>query len=89
MALSRQEKQKIIKEFAISPDDTGSPEVQIALLTRRITDLTEHLQTHKNDEHSRRGLLKLVGQRRRQLRYLQRSDPGRYRDLIRRLGLRK
>jgi small subunit ribosomal protein S15 len=87
--LSKQEKQEIITEFAISPEDTGSPEVQIALLTRRITDLTEHLQNHKNDEHSRRGLLKLVGQRRRQLSYLQRSDPGRYRDLIRRLGLRK
>ena len=87
--LSKQQKQEIIDEFAISPDDTGSPEVQIALLTRRITDLTEHLQTHKNDEHSRRGLLKLVGQRRRLLSYLQRSDPRRYRDLIRRLGLRK
>lgn len=87
--LSKQQKQEIIDDFAISPEDTGSPEVQIALLTRRITDLTEHLQTHKNDEHSRRGLLKLVGRRRRQLSYLQRSDPGRYRDLIRRLGLRK
>jgi small subunit ribosomal protein S15 len=87
--LSKQQKLEIIDEFAISPDDTGSPEVQIALLTRRITDLTEHLQTHKNDEHSRRGLLKLVGQRRRLLSYLQRSDPRRYRDLIRRLGLRK
>jgi len=87
--LSKQQKQEIIDEFAISPDDTGSPEVQIALLTRRITDLTEHLQMHKNDEHSRRGLLKLVGQRRRLLSYLQRSDPRRYRDLIRRLGLRK
>ena len=87
--LSKQQKQEIIDEFAISPEDTGSPEVQVALLTRRITDLTEHLQTHKSDEHSRRGLLKLVGQRRRQLRYLQRSDSQRYRDLIRRLGLRK
>ena len=87
--LSKQQKQEIIDEFAISPEDTGSPEVQIALLTRRITDLTAHLQTHKSDEHSRRGLLKLVGQRRRQLSYLQRSDPQRYRDLIRRLGLRK
>ncbi len=87
--LSKQQKQEIIDKFAISPEDTGSPEVQVALLTRRITDLTEHLQTHKSDEHSRRGLLKLVGQRRRQLRYLQRSDSQRYRDLIRRLGLRK
>jgi small subunit ribosomal protein S15 len=87
--LSKQQKQEIIDEFAISPEDTGSPEVQIALLTRRITDLTEHLQEHKSDEHSRRGLLKLVGRRRRQLSYLQRSDPQRYRDLIRRLGLRK
>ena len=87
--LSKQQKQEIIDEFAISPEDTGSPEVQIAILTRRITDLTGHLQTHKNDEHSSRGLLKLVGRRRRQLSYLQRSDPQRYRDLIRRLGLRK
>jgi small subunit ribosomal protein S15 len=87
--LSKEEKEQIIKEYAQSPDDTGSSEVQIALLTHRISDLTEHLKAHKNDSHSRRGLLKLVGQRRRQLGYLQKKSPQRYRDLIRRLGLRR
>ncbi len=87
--LSKEEKAKIIKEFARTPDDTGSPEVQVALLTYRINHLTEHLKTHKHDEHSRRGLLKMVGQRRRQLAYLKRVSPERYRELIRRLGLRK
>lgn len=87
--LSKVEKNQIIQEFARTPDDTGSPEVQVALLTHRIRYLTEHLKTHKHDEHSRRGLLKMVGQRRRHLAYLQRSDPERYRELIRRLGLRK
>ncbi|MGC9520415.1 MAG: 30S ribosomal protein S15 [Anaerolineae bacterium] len=87
--LTKERKQQIIEEYATSPDDTGSPEVQIALLTHRISGLTEHLRVHKNDMHSRRGLLKLVGQRRRQLKYLQNKDAERYRDLIRRLGLRR
>ncbi len=87
--LTKERKQQIIEEYATSPDDTGSPEVQVALLTHRISDLTEHLRAHKNDTHSRRGLLKLVGQRRRQLKYLQKKDVERYRDLIRRLGLRR
>ncbi len=89
MALSREEKATIIREYHRHPADTGSPEVQIALLTTRINQLIEHLKTHKHDEHSRRGLLKLVGQRRRQLVYLNRKDSERYRELIKRLGLRK
>lgn len=87
--LTKERKEQIIDEYATAPDDTGSPEVQIALLTNRISDLTDHLRVHKNDAHSRRGLLKLVGQRRRQLNYLQKKSPQRYRDLIRRLGLRR
>ncbi len=87
--ISKEAKAEIIKEYALSPDDTGSSEVQVALLTHRIADLTEHLKVHKHDTHSRRGLLKLVGQRRRHLAYLQKKDPQRYRDLIRRLGLRR
>lgn len=87
--LTKEQKTEIIKTYALSDDDTGSPEVQIALLTQRISSLTEHLKAHKHDEHSRRGLLKLVGQRRRQLVYLQNNSPQRYRDLIQRLGLRK
>jgi small subunit ribosomal protein S15 len=87
--LTKEEKSKIIEEFARTPNDTGSPEVQVALLTHRISDLTEHLKVHKHDEHSRRGLLKMVGRRRRHLAYLQRVNPERYRTLIRRLGLRK
>ncbi len=87
--LSKAEKTEIIKEFALSPEDTGSPEVQVAILTHRIDQLTEHLKVHRHDEHSRRGLLKMVGRRRRHLAYLQNVDPERYRDLIQRLGLRK
>ena len=87
--LEKEEKQEIIKEYALSAEDTGSPEVQIALLTHRINDLTDHLRAHKHDENSRRGLLKMVGQRRRQLAYLQKTDRERYRTLIQRLGLRK
>lgn len=87
--LSKDVKGSIIQEFHRHPQDTGSPEVQIALLTTRINQLTEHLKVHKHDEHSRRGLLKLVGQRRRHLAYLSRKDPERYRMLIQRLGLRK
>lgn len=87
--LSKDVKGNIIQEYHRHPQDTGSPEVQIALLTTRINQLTEHLKVHKHDEHSRRGLLKLVGQRRRHLAYLSRKDPERYRMLIQRLGLRK
>jgi small subunit ribosomal protein S15 len=82
-------KQKIMSEFATVENDTGSPEVQVAMLTQRIKDLTEHLKEHKHDHHSRRGLLILVGQRRRLLQYLQRTDITRYRSLIERLGLRR
>jgi small subunit ribosomal protein S15 len=82
-------KQQIVSEFGTVPGDTGSPEVQVAMLTRRISDLTEHLKTHRHDHHSRRGLLLLVGQRRRLLQYLQDKDIQRYRSLIERLGLRR
>lgn len=89
MPLSSQEKQDIIAEYGRFEGDTGSPEVQVALLTKRIVQLTDHLRTHRHDEHSRRGLLKLVGQRRRHLKYLSHKDPAAYRDLIQRLGLRR
>jgi small subunit ribosomal protein S15 len=89
MTLSRDEKEAIIQEYHMHSTDTGSPEVQIALLTSRIDQLIEHLKNHKHDEHSRRGLLKLVGQRRRHLAYLTRKDSDRYRKIIERLGLRK
>ena len=82
-------KQEIIKKFAQADADTGSPEVQIALMTERITSLTEHFKTHKKDHHSRRGLLQLVSQRRRQLDYLKRTSIERYRSLITRLNIRK
>jgi small subunit ribosomal protein S15 len=82
-------KKSIMQEYATSPADTGSPEVQVALLSKRITDLTEHLKLHPHDHHSRRGLLLLVGQRRRILGYLQKIDIERYRALIERLGLRR
>jgi len=82
-------KKSIMAEYATHDGDTGSPEVQVALLTQRIKDLTEHLKTHKHDHHSRRGLLLLVGQRRRLLGYLQKVDINRYRSLIERLGLRR
>jgi small subunit ribosomal protein S15 len=84
-----QDKEALIKEYATAEGDTGSPEVQVALLTARINHLTEHLKTHKKDHHSRRGLLQLVGRRRRLLNYLQRNDIERYRSLIQRLGLRR
>ncbi|MDN5726983.1 MAG: 30S ribosomal protein S15 [Propionibacteriales bacterium] len=83
------EKKKIIDEYATEPGDTGSPEVQVALLTKRISHLTEHLKDHKGDHHSRRGLLLLVGKRRRLLNYAAKSDIDRYRSLIERLGLRR
>lgn len=89
MALDTATKQEIINEYGTHEGDTGSPEVQVALLTRRITDLTEHFKDHKHDHHSRRGLLLLVGQRRRLLKYLQQVDIERYRSLIKRLGLRR
>ncbi|MAB19536.1 30S ribosomal protein S15 [Microbacterium sp. UBA3394] len=89
MALEADVKKAIIDEYATHPGDTGSPEVQVALMTRRITDLTEHLKGHKHDHHSRRGLFLLVGQRRRLLGYLQDVDIERYRALIGRLGLRR
>jgi len=82
-------KDTIIREYATRDGDTGSPEVQVAVLTARIQHLTEHLREHKHDFHSRRGLLKMVGQRRRLLKYLQKKDVERYRTLIQRLGLRR
>jgi small subunit ribosomal protein S15 len=83
------DKARIISEYATKDGDTGSPEVQVALLTTRINQLTEHLKVHKHDHHSRRGLLQMVGRRRRLLRYLQTTDVTRYRALIERLGLRR
>lgn len=87
--LSKEQKEAIIAEYGRTPGDTGSPEVQIALLTTRINELTEHLKVNQKDHHSRRGLLKMVGQRRRLLAYLKQVDIERYRTLIERLGLRK
>ena len=87
--LTTEAKLAVIKEYATHEGDTGAPEVQVAILTSRITYLTEHLKEHKKDHHSRRGLLKLVGQRRNMLDYLRRKDIERYRSLIERLGLRK
>jgi len=89
MAFEKSDKEATISEYRVHPDDTGSPEVQIALLTKRIRYLTEHLKIHKHDEASRRGLLKLVGQRRRHLAYLSRTDTKRYREIVARLDLRK
>jgi small subunit ribosomal protein S15 len=87
--LTKQEKEKIIDEFETHQSDTGSPEVQIAILTRRINDLTEHLKTHRKDHASRRGLLKMVGTRAALLKYVSKKDVKRYQDIISRLGLRK
>jgi small subunit ribosomal protein S15 len=89
MALDTAQKNEIIAEYKTGDNDTGSPEVQVAMLSKRIRDLTEHLRTHKHDHHSRRGLLLLVGRRRRLLNYLQKSEITRYRALIERLGLRR
>lgn len=89
MSLNKELKTTVITDFARHEGDTGSPEVQIALLTQRIQQLTEHLKTHKHDQHSRRGLLKLVGQRRRHLNYLARKDPESYQKVLQRLGLRR
>ncbi|HEV7209707.1 MAG TPA: 30S ribosomal protein S15 [Mycobacteriales bacterium] len=89
MALASETKKQIMTEYGTVERDTGSPEVQVAMLTRRIADLTEHLKTHKHDHHSRRGLLLLVGRRRRLLNYVAKTDINRYRSLIERLGLRR
>ena len=89
MEIDEMTKEDIIKAYGRHEGDTGSPEVQIALLTARIRQLTEHLKVHKHDQHSRRGLLKLVGQRRRHLRYVSRTEPATYRELLKRLGLRR
>jgi small subunit ribosomal protein S15 len=89
MAMTTARKSEIISEFRQNDNDTGSPEVQIAILSDRITYLTEHFQTHKKDHHSRRGLLKLVGRRRRLLRYLKSNQPDRYQAVVKSLGLRK
>ena len=89
MSITAERKQELIKEFAVKKDDTGSPEVQVAILSERITNLTEHLKTHKKDFHSRRGLLMMVGQRRRLLDYVKSKQVIRYEDLVKRLGLRR
>lgn len=89
MALAKEAKTELIGQYKTHPTDTGSPEVQVALLTQRINSLGEHFKTHVKDNHSRRGLLKLVSQRRRLLDYLRRSDADRYREVINRLGIRK
>ena len=89
MALSTEKKAEIVEKFALKPGDTGSPEVQVALLTERISGLTEHFKANKQDHHSRRGLLQLVSQRKQLLEYLRRKDVERYRTLIKSLGLRK
>ena len=89
MALSHEQKSGIVKDYQLSTSDTGSPEVQVALLTSRITDLSDHFKDHNKDHHSRQGLLRMVNQRRKLLDYLKNKNIGRYRDLITRLGLRK
>lgn len=89
MGLAKERKEEVIKDYQLKEGDTGSPEVQVALLTNRIAHLTEHFKSHPKDHHSRRGLLKMVGQRRRLLTYLKKNDPQRYRSLIEKLGLRK
>jgi small subunit ribosomal protein S15 len=89
MSLLKEEKSRVISEHARADGDTGSPEVQVALLSRRISELTEHLKAHPKDHHSRRGLLRMVGRRRRLLGYLRREDVERYRSLIAKLGLRR
>ena len=89
MSITQERKQEIIKEYALKENDTGSPEVQVSVLTERIRNLTEHMKIHKKDFHSRRGLLMMVGQRRRLLDYVEKKDHSRYKDLINRLGLRR
>ncbi|MFP4456318.1 MAG: 30S ribosomal protein S15 [Clostridia bacterium] len=89
MALGKEEKQRIIEKYAINENDTGSPQVQVAMLTERINQLTDHLKLHKKDIHSRRGMYKMIGQRRRLLNYLRNKDIEAYRELIQQLGLRR
>ena len=89
MSITPERKQELIKEYAKEDSDTGSPEVQVAILTERIANLTEHFKTHKKDNHSRRGLIKLVSQRRKLLDYVKDKEDARYTDLIKRLGLRR
>ncbi len=89
MSITAEDKARVIKEYRTKEGDTGSPEVQVAILSSRITTLTEHFKTHKKDNHSRRGLLKLVAQRRKLLDYVKRKDESRYQGLIQRLGLRR
>ena len=89
MALTKEDKTSIINEYQLDKNDTGSVEVQVALLTKRINDLNEHLKVHKHDYHSNRGLLKMVGQRKSLLNYLAKTDVQRYRNLVKKLGLRK
>ena len=89
MSISAEEKQRVMKEFATKDGDTGSPEVQIAILSSRIATLTEHFKTHKKDNHGRRGLLKMVAQRRKLLDYLKGKEEARYKDVIQKLGLRR
>ncbi|MCO4776568.1 MULTISPECIES: 30S ribosomal protein S15 [Lentibacter] len=89
MSITVEEKARVMKEFATKEGDTGSPEVQVAILTSRITTLTEHFKTHKKDNHGRRGLLKMVAQRRKLLDFLRGKDEGRYQDLIKKLGIRR
>ncbi len=89
MSITAERKQELIKEFAVKKNDTGSPEVQVAILTERIANLTEHLKIHKKDHHSRRGLLMMVGQRRRLLDYVKSKETKRYEDIVKRLGLRR
>jgi small subunit ribosomal protein S15 len=89
MSITPDVKEALIKDYATKPGDTGSPEVQVAILTERIVNLTEHFKTHKKDNHSRRGLLKMVSQRRRLLDYVKSRDEARYRELIERLGIRR
>ena len=89
MSIAAERKHELVGEFAIKPGDTGSPEVQVAILTERITNLTEHFKSHKKDNHSRRGLLKMVSQRRRLLDYVKKKDEERYQTLIKRLGIRR
>ncbi len=89
MSISADDKQQVIKEYSTKKGDTGSPEVQVAILTKRITNLTEHFKTHKKDNHSRRGLLKMVSLRRKLLDYVRSKDEDRYKDLIKRLDIRR
>ncbi len=89
MSITAERKQQVLTEFATTTGDTGSPEIQVAILTERITNLTEHFKTHKKDHHSRRGLLMMVSRRRRLLDYVKRRDQERYEHLIKRLGIRK